>query len=148
MRTVVNDSSCIFCDIVSSQDQASLVHADDRVVAFMDIQPVNTGHLLVVPRLHASQLADLDPAIGGHIFQVGMRLAAALRRSGVRCEGIDFFLADGPAAGQEVMHVHLHVIPRFVGDGFGFRFGPGYFQRPARASLDQVAADIRQALEK
>jgi histidine triad (HIT) family protein len=65
----------------------------------------------------------------------------------VLCEGISLFLADGHAAGQEVYHVHLHVIPRFAGDGFGFRFGPGYDRLPERESLDQIAAAIREAME-
>jgi histidine triad (HIT) family protein len=113
----------------------------------MDIRPVNAGHLLVVPRAHACHLADMDSETGGHLFRVGMRLATAVRRSGVHCEGVDIFLADGEAAGQEVFHVHLHVIPRYWGDGFGFRFGPGYGKLPGRAELDDVAAGIRAAVE-
>jgi histidine triad (HIT) family protein len=124
-----------------------VVYADDQVVAFMDIQPVNAGHLLVVPRAHAESLADLDTGVGGHLFQIGMRLAGAVRRSGVRCEGVNLFLADGEAAGQEVFHVHLHVIPRFPRDGFGLRFAPSYFQMPGRDALDQMASAIRHALE-
>jgi histidine triad (HIT) family protein len=137
---------CVFCDIVRGKAPASVIYTDDRLMAFMDIQPVNPGHLLVVPRAHAAGLADLDAETGGHLFQVGMKLAAALRRSGVRCEGVDLFLADGEAAGQEIFHVHLHVLPRYRGDGFGFRFGPHYAHRPARAALDEVAAGIREAL--
>jgi histidine triad (HIT) family protein len=140
-------TSCVFCDIVRGQAPASRVYSDERVLAFMDIQPVNPGHLLVVPRLHAAGLDGLDGELGGHLFQVGMKLAGALRLSGLRCEGVDLFLADGQAAGQEVMHVHLHVIPRYRGDGFGFRFGPGYRQRPERAALEEAAAAIRQGLE-
>jgi histidine triad (HIT) family protein len=60
---------------------------------------------------------------------------------------VNLFLADGEAAGQEVFHVHLHVIPRFHGDGFGFRFDPNYFRLPDRASLDKVAVQVRLALE-
>jgi histidine triad (HIT) family protein len=141
-------TSCIFCDIVRGDAPASVVYEDDQVVAFMDIQPVNSGHLLIVPRTHAHGLAGVDPVLGGHLFQVGLKLATALRCSGVRCEGVDLFLADGEAAGQEVMHVHLHIIPRYRGDGFGFRFGPDYHRRPARTQLEQVAAQIRQALEE
>ena len=143
----MSGSSCVFCDIVRGETPASLVYADDQVMAFMDIQPVNPGHLLVVPRIHAAYLADLDGGTGGHMFQVAMMLADAVRRSGVRCEGVNLFLADGHVAGQEIFHVHLHVIPRFEGDGFGFRFGPEYFRLPRRAMLDEVAVDIRQALE-
>jgi histidine triad (HIT) family protein len=126
---------------------ASIVYADEQVVAFMDMRPVNTGHLLVVPRIHAAGLAELDRETGGYIFQVGMKLAEAVRRSGIQCEGVNLYVADGQAAGQQVLHVHLHVVPRFRGDGFGFRVGPDNFRFPDRATLDQVAASIRQALE-
>lgn len=141
-------AACVFCDIVQARAPASVVHADDLAIAFMDIQPVNPGHLLVVPRIHSPDLASLDPAVGGHLFQMGMKLADAVRRSEVRCEGIDLFLADGEAAGQEIFHVHLHVIPRFLGDGFGFRFGPGYSKLPDRITLDSVAESIRQVMEE
>lgn len=143
----MSGSSCVFCDIIRGEAPASVVYADEQIVAFMDIQPVNPGHLLVVPRNHAACLADLDEGAGGHMFQVAMMLADAVRRSGVRCEGVNLFLADGRAAGQEIFHVHLHVIPRFERDGFGIRFGPEYLRRPGRTSLDEVAAGIRRELE-
>jgi histidine triad (HIT) family protein len=142
----VTDSSCVFCEILQGDAPASVVYEDERVMAFMDIQPVNPGHLLVVPRIHARDLASVEPEAGGWLFRVAMRLAEALRRSGLRCEGVNLFLADGAAAGQEVFHVHLHVIPRFLGDGFGFRFGPDYDQPPSRAQLAQVAAAVSRAL--
>ncbi len=138
--------SCLFCDIVSGQAPASVVYEDERVLAFMDIQPVNPGHVLVAARNHAALLADLDPEVGGHLFRVGMRLAAALRRSPVRCEGINLYLADGAVAGQQVGHIHLHIVPRFRDDGFGLRFGPDYARRPSRETLDEVAAAIRKEL--
>jgi len=139
--------SCVFCEIVHGTAQSSTVYADDSVVAFMDIQPVNEGHILIVPRVHAAHLAELDGETGAHLFRVAMELSMAMRQSGVRCEGVNLFLADGEAAGQEVFHVHLHVIPRYRGDGFGFRFGADYHLLPERARLDVVAADIRQAVE-
>jgi diadenosine tetraphosphate (Ap4A) HIT family hydrolase len=138
---------CIFCDILAGKAPASLVYRDEQCVAFMDIQPITPGHLLVVPRQHAAHLANLDEEAGAHLFKIGQRLAAALRNSGLRCEGVNFFLADGHAAGQEVFHVHLHVFPRFSGDGFGLRFGPNYRMRSPRDALDRVAAQIRQGLK-
>jgi histidine triad (HIT) family protein len=143
----VTATSCIFCDIAGGKAPASIVYAGDGVLAFMDIQPINPGHLLVIPQGHATHLADLAGEIGGRLFQVAMKLTQAVRQSGVRCEGVDLFLADGEAAGQEVFHVHLHVIPRFRGDGFGFRFPPHYRHLPERRSLDEAAAGIRRALE-
>ena len=139
--------SCVFCDIIAGQAPATFVYKDEVAVAFMDIRPVNAGHLLVVPRDHARHLADLDPQVGGHLFQVGMYLVAALRRSGLPCEGVNLYLADGEVAGQEVWHVHLHVLPRFQEDGFGLRFGPDYGRQPDRASLDDIAAAIRRQLK-
>jgi histidine triad (HIT) family protein len=136
---------CIFCRIVAGDAPASVVHRDDTCMAFMDIQPVNAGHLLVVPLRHAPHLADTDGETAAHLMRVAHRLAAALRASGVRCEGVNLFLADGAAAMQEVFHVHLHVFPRFRGDGFGLRFGPHYAVRP-RAELDEAAAAVRSAL--
>lgn len=148
IRGTTAPESCVFCDIIDGKSPASHVYADDRVVAFADIWPVNRGHLLVVPIVHATHLADLDEETGAHMFRAGKRLAAALRASGLPCEGINFWLADGAPAGQEVFHVHLHVVPRFRGDGFGFHFPPGYAQHPTRSELDETAARIRQALEE
>ena len=137
---------CVFCDILAGKRPSSIVFQDDVCCAFMDIQPVNPGHVLVVPIDHAASLAELDGASGARMFRVGQRIAGALRHGRLRCEGINLFLADGEAAGQEVFHVHLHVIPRYVGDGFGIRFGPGYGHRPPRAELDAVAGRIQGAL--
>jgi histidine triad (HIT) family protein len=137
-------SDCIFCAIVSGRAEASVVHQDEILVAFLDTGPVNPGHLLVIPRTHAAQLADLDEATGAAMFVLGMRLARALRRSGLRCEGVNFFLADGEAAFQEVFHVHLHVLPRFAGDSF--RIDADWSVHPARAELDAVAEQIQRAL--
>lgn len=110
----------------------------------MDIQPVIPGHMLVVPRAHAAFLSDLDPEDGAQLFRVAQLATAALHNSTLRCEGVNFLLADGEAAGQEVFHVHLHVLPRFADDGFGLRFPPGYSIRP-RAELEQAASVLREA---
>ena len=139
-------ADCIFCRILAGDSPGTFVYRDQDCAAFMDIQPVNPGHLLVVPTRHAAYLADLDGPMAGRLMQLAHRLAAALRTSGVRCEGVNLFLADGEAAMQEVFHVHLHVFPRFSGDGFGLRFGPDYKKRPPRAALEQAAVQIRRAL--
>ncbi len=137
----------VFAQILRGDAPATFVYRDDRVSAFMDIQPVNPGHVLVVPNEPVASLADLDPETGAQLFRVAQRIAAALRASGLRCEGVNLFLADGEAAMQEVFHVHLHVFPRYKGDGFGLRFSERYFQKPARAALEDAGAQIRAALE-
>lgn len=138
--------NCIFCWIVRKDSRASEVYSDETVLAFMDIQPVNPDHVLVIPRRHYSSLAELDEEAGARLFKVAMRVAGGLRRSGLKCEGVNFHLADGEVAGQEVLHVHLHVIPMFRGDGFGIRFGPHSRLRPGKKELDKVALDIRKGM--
>jgi diadenosine tetraphosphate (Ap4A) HIT family hydrolase len=137
-------ANCIFCAIVAGSAPASIVYDDADLLAFLDIQPVTPGHLLIIPKRHAPFLADLDEATGARMFMVAMRLARALRASGLRCEGINLFLADGEAAFQEVFHTHLHVIPRFVGDTF--RIDADWSSTPSRAELDEVATRVCLAL--
>lgn len=108
----------------------------------MDVQPVTPGHVLVVPNKPATTLAELPPDYGARLFQVAQSVAAAIRRSNLRAEGINLFLADGVAAGQTVFYVHLHVIPRFEDDGFGIQFPPNYHERPGREELDSNAEAI------
>lgn len=134
-------AGCVFCGIVAGDEPASFVHADPGTVAFLDIRPVTPGHLLVVPRGHAELLGDLPDGAGAALFVVALRLQGALRRSGLRCDGVSLFLADGGAAGQEVPHVHLHVFPRFAGDGF--RVAAEWSLHPSREELDAQAEAIR-----
>jgi histidine triad (HIT) family protein len=138
--------ACIFCEILSGKAPASLVYQDDICLAFMDIQPINPGHMLLIPRQHAASLADLPLEIGSHLFQVGQRLVQGLRLSGLPCEGVNLMLADGEAAGQDVFHVHLHIVPRLWQDGFGFKFPDNFWRKPPRAHLDLAAQKIRRAL--
>ena len=137
-------SDCLFCRLAAGDGDVSLVEETERTVTFMDLQPLVRGHMLVVPRTHATYLADLPPEDGAAVFLAGQRAAAALRASSLRCEGVNLFLADGEAAGQDVFHVHLHVVPRHEGDGFGLRLPPDYAVRP-RGELDAAAEAIRGA---
>ncbi|MCW2877500.1 MAG: hypothetical protein JWQ95_1600 [Sphaerisporangium sp.] len=106
----------MYCDIVAGRAEASLAFQDDVAIVIMDGNPVNPGHALVIPRVHATGLEDLDEQVGAHMWRVAQRVARGLRRSGLRCEGINLFLGDGEAALQEVFHAHIHVFPRFEGD--------------------------------
>ncbi|MGN5238410.1 MULTISPECIES: HIT domain-containing protein [unclassified Rhodococcus (in: high G+C Gram-positive bacteria)] len=136
-------NDCIFCAIVAGTAPASVVLDEPDVLAFMDIRPFTPGHLLVVPKRHASGLKQLDPDDGAAVFAAGQRIATALRASSLPIDGVNLLLADGVAAGQEVFHVHLHVVPRTGGDGFGVR---ARSQSPNRTVLDGTADAIRSAL--
>ncbi len=138
----MQDPDCVFCAIADDRAPASVVYSDKDVIAFLDINPVTPGHLLVMPRQHLPALADLDDALAGHLFNIAQRLAAALRASDVRSDGINLFYADGKAALQEVFHAHLHVIPRFADDGFVIDADWG--TDLTREELDELAAHIKE----
>lgn len=133
----------MFCRIAAGAP-ASIVHRDDVVLAFMDTRPVNPGHVLVIPTRHYPSLADVPESVAARCFVVAQRVAAALRASGLRCEGVNLFLADGEAALQEVFHAHLHVFPRYRGDSF--RIEADWSTRPSREELDTVARQVCAAL--
>lgn len=137
-------TECIFCDIITGRATASRVYEDDRILAFLDIQPVTPGHTLVIPKRHVACFNDLDAELGAAIFGVAQLLAGSLRRSGLRCEGVNLFLADGAAAFQEVFHTHIHVFPRFVGDGFSINAD---WQRRTPGELDSIAVQVRKGLQ-
>jgi diadenosine tetraphosphate (Ap4A) HIT family hydrolase len=141
----VSDPGCVFCGILTGSVPASVVLEDDETIAFLDIAPITPGHTLVVPRGHAGSLAELAPEAGAAVFRTAMRIAAALRRSGLQVEGVNLLLSDGAAAGQEVPHVHLHVVPRFPGDGLQIRTAS---REPTRSDLEASAVAIRAALER
>ena len=137
---------CTFCAIVRGDSPATFVHQDEVIVAFMDTRPVQPGHLLVVPRAHATLVPELDDRVLARLWSVATDLNRALRASSLRVEAVSVYVADGGAAGQEVAHVHIHLIPRRDHDGFGFRFPPGYGTEPSRAQLEAIAAQIRPGL--
>ncbi len=139
-------TDCVFCSIVAKKVPAYVVYEDDEILAFLDIRPITPGHTLVIPKAHVASLNQLDPMLAGRQFQVAGRIAAALRKSGLKCEGINVWLADGKAAFQEIPHIHIHVIPRFVGDGIRIEAGPDYGQTPPTTELEDQVKNIRKAM--
>ncbi|HEY6117796.1 MAG TPA: HIT domain-containing protein [Candidatus Dormibacteraeota bacterium] len=135
---------CIFCDIVRGTSPVSWVYQDDTVVAFMDIQPITQGHVLVVPREHAVLMTDINETAAMRTFRVARKLAAVARHT-LGASGINIIVMDGEAAYQDVPHFHVHVIPRYPRDGFGLTFPESYEQKPARAQLDAIAAALHGA---
>ena len=142
------DPYTLFSDILNGSMPASFVYRDDTVAAFMDIRPINAGHVLVVPIQPVESLSDLDEEIAAHLFRMGHRISKAIRYTNLKCEGINFFLADGEVAGQEVFHVHLHVFPRFSKDGFGLKHSENNLKFVSRDELDNVAEIISKELHK
>jgi len=138
---------CIFCKIAKGELPYSSVYEDKDFLAFMDIKPINKGHVLVIPKKHFELVSEMDKTDIGKMVVVAEEINSAIRKSEIKCTGINFFLADGETAGQEIPHVHLHIIPRFSGDGFGFKFPDNYENKPPREELESLAKKIKKELD-
>ena len=131
------DPDCIFCKIVAGDIPCHKVYEDDHVLAFLDINPLSEGHTVLIPRGHYPSLDALpEPvaaACGAALPKVGRAVAEA-----VPCDGWNVLQNNGKAAGQDVMHVHFHIIPRAAGDSLGFRWPAGKLDDAAAARLKQA----------
>jgi histidine triad (HIT) family protein len=136
---------CAFCDLIRGAAEVSVCYEDSNALAFMDIQPVNAGHVLVVPRRHYESLADIPADLAMHLFEVAMKLEPAVRQV-TKAEGTNMIVSSGAAAGQDVFHYHVHVIPRFADDGFDVKLPFPDSVMPNRMQLDACAARIISAL--
>jgi histidine triad (HIT) family protein len=134
--------SCRFCSIIGGAETASVVLNTEGEVAFLDVSPVNPGHTLVVPRRHVRAFTELTANETSSLAIAVQRVAIALKERLAGCVGITLSLADGEEAGQEVPHVHFHVIPRYKSDDFGWRrFG----SRTDRDDLNSLVKKLRIA---
>lgn len=142
MRT---DRPCTFCDLIHGAAEVSMCYEDADAIAFLDIQPVNAGHVLVVPRHHYERFEDVPHELALHLFRVTTRLVPAVKKvSGA--EGINIVVNSGSAAGQDEPHYHVHIIPRVPGDGFDIQLPFAGSSMPDRTLLDATAVRLMTAL--
>jgi len=135
-------ADCPFCAIVAGEIPARTVHEDETTMGFLDANPLAPGHTLVVPKDHHERVGDLPADVAGDVMAALHRLAPAVQAA-VDADGATIAFNDGAAAGQEVPHVHGHVVPRFEGDGAG-PIHALFDARPdiADAELDRIAGDV------
>ena len=107
---------CIFCKIVKGEIPSMKVYEDDRVLGFMDINPVNDGHLLVIPKAHAATIREIPEADFVAVMSAVHKLAHAVQKA-LNPEGITLMQLNGAASNQVVPHLHVHIVPRWSGDG-------------------------------
>ena len=141
----IADRPCTFCDLIHGAGEASICYEDSDSVAFMDIQPVNAGHVLVVPRRHFERFEDVPAELAMHLFRVATKLVPAVKKV-TDAEGINIVVNSGSAAGQDEPHYHVHIIPRATGDGFDIPLPFAGSTMPDRTLLDATAVRIMTAL--
>lgn len=137
---------CIFCRIVAGDAPARRLYEDGSTMAFLDVNPLTRGHTLVIPKDHYPRLTDLPQDLAPDLYDTVHRLVAAVEAA-VDADGTTVAFNNGPAAGQEVMHVHGHVVPRFEDDGGG-PIHRAFGRRPDLddADLEAIAGDIADSL--
>jgi len=136
---------CIFCKIVEGRIPCTKVYEDDLVLAFMDISPLNRGHLLVVPKEHFENIVEISAELYGHLARVVSSTAKALQEV-LKPDGMNVMQLNGKAGNQVVPHVHMHLVPRWHGDGLTI-----CAWEPVPGDRDDIAAAaeaIRSGLER
>ena len=131
------DPDCLFCKIVAGDVPATLVHEDERTVAFMDINPATRGHLLVVPREHAADVLEIDPEDLEAVARTGQAMARRVRDK-LGADGVNLLNSTGSVAWQTVFHFHLHVIPRYENDPLRLPW------QPQPGDQDEIAAAAKE----
>ena len=132
---------CLFCDIVSGEAVAEVVHQTAQTVTFLDVRPVFKGHVLVVPRAHVDTLVDLPDDLLGPLFTTARTLAVAMP---VALGAQGTFVAINNVVSQSVPHLHVHVVPRTRGDGLRGFFWPR--ERYAEGEAEEYGDKLRAAL--
>jgi histidine triad (HIT) family protein len=129
-----SNPDCIFCKIVAGTIPCTRIYEDEAVLAFMDIMPLNRGHLLVIPKEHFETMDEMDPEQYGHIAAVICKMAKAVRAA-LNPDGLNVMQLNGKAANQVVPHVHMHLVPRWAGDGLTISAW-----EPVSGDKDEIAA--------
>ncbi len=129
---------CIFCKIANGEIPSNTVFENDAFRVILDIAPANPGHCLVLPKSHAADLFELDEELAAQAHKVAKKVAAAVKKA-VNADGINIIQNNGAAAGQSVSHYHVHIVPRFTGDGV-------QLNKEGSALSDEKFAEIRDAI--
>lgn len=136
------DPDCIFCKIIAGEIPSFKIYEDSETFAFMDINPANEGHALVIPREHARDVYSVSDSAIAATVKTAKRIAAAVDKT-LNPEGLNLLQCNGPAAAQSVMHFHMHVLPRREGDDLKLNWG---LEAGDMDAIDRLAERLRNNL--
>ena len=137
--------SCVFCRIIGGDEMVSLIHEDEEVIAFLDVQPLHAGHTLVLPKAHYKNLFYVPEELAARTFATARRILPGLRKA-TECRAVNLFSPNGADGGQDVFHFHLHLIPVPEGQPFPLQLPSPDAQVPTRSQLDVMAARVGQCI--
>ena len=136
----MKDNNCIFCKIANGESPSSTVYEDDNFRVFLDLGPAAKGHALIVPKDHYANLYELPEETAADVMRLAKRMALQLKDK-LQCDGLNLVQNNGEAAGQTVHHFHMHVIPRYEGDGQKIGWKPG---EPTQEELEEIRSRIAE----
>lgn len=134
-------NECLFCKITEGVIPSEKIYEDDHIFAFLDHNPVNPGHTLVVPKEHSLNLYEANDETLEKMVVVIKRLSIAIKEA-LNADGINLEMNNDPAAGQIIMHTHIHIVPRFKEDGFRHWPGTPYEEGVAKITADKIKSAI------
>lgn len=133
--------TCVFCRIIGGDEMVSVIHEDEEIIAFLDIQPLHPGHVLVVPKQHYKNLFYVPEELATRTFAVAKRILPGLRKA-TGCRAVNLFSPNGADGGQDVFHFHLHLIPVPQGAPFPLQLPDPDAAVPSRSQLDVMATHV------
>lgn len=136
------EKDCIFCKIANGEIPAATIYENSDVRVILDVAPASRGHALILPKEHFKDLFDIDAVTAGKIFSMATEVARAMK-SVLHCDGLNVVQNNGTVAGQTVFHFHLHLIPRYEGDGVNIGWNPG---ESGEEELRELAKEIRRKI--
>lgn len=136
--------NCIFCAIAEKKSPAEIIYEDDELISFLDINPFNFGHTLIITKDHFENFMDIPPELNGRMFNVVQHLAKKIMK-GLNVSGLNVVINNGHTAGQTVFHSHVHIIPRSEDDGHKFRSN---LKKYSNGEIKIYADLIRKSLQE
>lgn len=133
---------CIFCKIANGGIPSSTVYEDEDFRVILDMSPATKGHALILPKKHMADIFEMDRETGERVFVLAARVARAMKKA-LHCDGLNVVQNNGETAGQTVFHFHMHLIPRYEGDGQRIGWTPGTSEADER---DRIAQEIKVAI--
>lgn len=135
-------NDCIFCKIASGDIPSSTIYEDEDFRVILDLGPATKGHALILPKKHFKNIFEMDDATASKVFVLAKKIACAMKKA-LNCDGLNIVQNNEEIAGQTVFHFHMHIIPRYEGDGQHILWEPGSSDNE---TLKQLAAQIASAL--
>lgn len=134
-------NDCLFCKIISGDMPSHKVYEDEHTLAFLDINPVNPGHTLVIPKKHYKNLYETPDEVLAKLMAVVHKLSISIKES-LKAEGINIMMNNDPAAGQVIFHTHIHIVPRFENDGFKHWSGEPYKEGEIEKTAEKIKINL------